>query len=108
MIHTTAGSTIALSAAQPATYDEAGYGALSFTNIGEVSDLGEFGRVYNIVKYNTIATRATTKRKGSYDEGTMNLKVGLDNDDAGQILAKTASESDDDYSFELTLQDGTK
>lgn len=107
-VRTTAGSTIALSAAQPATYDGTGYAALTYTNIGEVSDLGEFGRVYNVVKYNTIATRATTKRKGSYDEGTMQLKVGLDNDDAGQILAKAASESDNDYSFLLTLQDGTK
>jgi hypothetical protein len=93
-VRTSAGSTIALSAAQPATYNEAGYSALSFTDIGEVSDLGEFGRVYNIVKYNTVATRATTKRKGSYDEGTMNLKVGLDNDDAGQNLANTAAASD--------------
>jgi hypothetical protein len=106
-VRTSAGSTIALSAAQPATYNEAGYSALSFTDIGEVSDLGEFGRVYNIVKYNTVATRATTKRKGSYDEGTMNLKVGLDNDDAGQNLANAAAASDNDYSFKLTLQDGS-
>jgi hypothetical protein len=106
-VRTTAGSTIALSAAQPATYDAAGYAALTYTDIGEVSDLGDFSRVYNVVKYNTIANRATTKRKGSFDEGTMQLKVGLDNDDAGQILAKTALDDDADYSFKVTIQDGT-
>jgi hypothetical protein len=47
------------------------------------------------------------KRKGSYNEGTMDLKLALDPDDAGQIIAKAASISDDDHSFELTLQDGT-
>jgi hypothetical protein len=47
------------------------------------------------------------KRKGSYNEGTMDIRVGLDNDDAGQILASAASESDDDHSFKVTLQDGT-
>jgi hypothetical protein len=113
-VRTTAGSTLAITASQPATYNSAGYEALTnaspttFVDIGEISDLGEFGRVYNVVKYNTIANRATTKRKGSYDEGTMSLKVGLDNDDAGQTLAKTASESDNDYTFRLTIQDGTK
>lgn len=106
-VMTSAGSIIAISAAQPATFDTTGYAALTYTNVGEVSDLGEFGRVYNVVKYNTIQTRATTKRKGSYDEGTMSLKIGYDDDDAGQLLLQTASASDADYSFKLTLQDGS-
>lgn len=108
MIRTTAGSTIAISAAQPATYDGTGYAALTYTEIGEISDLGTFGRKSNVVKYNTVKNRATTKRKGSYDEGTMTLKVGLDNADAGQILAKAAAASDNDYSLLVTLQSGDK
>jgi len=105
-LHTTAGSTIALTASQPATYDKAGYNALTFTNIGEVSDLGQVGNKYNVVKYNTIADRATSKRKGSYDAGTMTLKVGYDSSEAGQTLAAAAAASDDNYSFQLTLQNG--
>jgi hypothetical protein len=106
-VRTSAGSTIAISAAQPATFNQAGYEALSFTTIGEVTDLGEFGRDYALVTHNPIATRGTVKRKGSYNEGTMDMKLGLDNDDAGQILAKAASESDDDHSIKVTLQDGS-
>lgn len=34
------------------------------------------------------------------------MQLGLDTDDAGQILAKTASQSDDDYSFKITTQNG--
>jgi|SRR6185503_2787559 len=106
-VRTSAGSTIAISAATPATFDEVGYAALSFTNIGEVTDLGEFGREYALVTHNPIATRGTVKRKGSYNEGSMDLKLGLDNNDAGQIIASSASESDADHSIKLTLQDGS-
>lgn len=103
---TSAGSTLAISAAAPATFNEAGYEALTFTNIDEITDLGEFGREYALVTHNPLDTRATVKRKGSYNEGAMDLRLALDTDDAGQILLSTASESDADYSFELTLQNG--
>lgn len=105
---TSAGSTIAISAAAPATFDAAGYGALTFTQIGEVTDLGEFGRTYALVTHNPLDNRGTVKRKGSFNEGAMDLKLALDNDDAGQVIAQAALNSDDDHSFEVTLQDGTK
>ena len=106
-VRTSAGTTIGISAAAPATFNAAGYAALTFTNIGEVTDLGEFGREYALVTHSPVATRGVKKFKGSFNEGAMTLALGLDNDDAGQILLKTASEDDDNYSFEVTLQDGT-
>lgn len=106
-IQSAAGASIGISAAAPATFTEAGYGALTFTNIGEVTDLGEFGREYNLITHNPIDTRATKKLKGSYNEGQIALTVALDTDDAGQNLAKTASTSDADYYFKVTMQNGT-
>lgn len=38
----------------------------------------------------------------------MTLSLGLDTDDAGQISMKTASLSDNDYSFMVTTQNGDK
>jgi hypothetical protein len=105
-VKTSAGSTIAISAASPATFDAAGYGALSFSLIGEVTDLGEFGREYALVTHNPIANRGTVKRKGSFNEGSIDLKLGLDTDDAGQIIAKSASQSDNDHSIKITTQNG--
>jgi len=99
-----AGTTIKISASQPATYDATGYNALSMTLIGEVTDLGEFGRAYNLIKHNPLGTRSTVKLKGSFDEGSIAMKLGLDTDDAGQILAKAASVSDSDYSLCITTQ----
>lgn len=107
-VKTSAGSTIKITASQPATYDASGYNALSMTSIGEVTDLGEFGRAYALVTHNPLGTRSTVKKKGSYNEGTINMQVGLDTDDAGQILAKAASLSDNDYSFTITTQIGDK
>lgn len=105
-VRTSAGTTLGISASNPATFNIAGYDAVSFTTIGEITDLGEFGREYNLVTHNPIGSRGTVKKKGSFNEGSMTLQLGLDTDDAGQILAKTASLSDGDYSFKLTTQNG--
>lgn len=107
-VKTSAGSTIKIFAGQPATYDASGYNALAMTLIGEVTDLGEFGRKYNLVTHNPLATRSTIKKKGSYNEGSIALQVGLDGADAGQVIAKAAAVSDNDYSFCITIQSGTK
>lgn len=107
-VQTSAGTTIGISAGLPATNDQAGYEALTFTTVGEVTDAGEFGREYNLVTHNPLATRATVKRKGSYNDGAMNLTLGRDVSDAGQTLLQTASDSDDNHAIEVTLQDGAK
>lgn len=105
LVYSSAGTILSMKAAQPASFNAAGYGALSgWTVVGEVDNYGELGRVYNVLKRVPVANRGTQKRKGSYDEGTMDLKLGLDTDDAGQILMKTALNSDNDYSFKLVTQ----
>lgn len=105
-VRTSAGSTLAISSAQPATQDVAGFAALTYTNIGEITNLGELGKVFSIVKHNPIGTRRTQKFKGSYDQGTMALTMGRDVSDAGQAALLTALTSDAYYSFLLTLQGG--
>lgn len=107
-VRTTAGSTFKVSAANPATFNAAGYAALAWTAVGEVTDLGEFGREYNKVTHNPVDNRGTVKKKGSFDEGTITLQLGLDTDDAGQIILKAAALSDNDYSFQVTTQNGDK
>lgn len=105
-VRSSAGTTISLSAGIPATFNTAGYTALTWTAIGEVTDLGEFGREFNLITHNPIGSRGTVKLKGSFNEGSITMQMGLDTDDAGQILAKTASLSDNDYSFKIITQNG--
>ena len=104
---TSAGTTIGISAALPATHTQAAFTALTYTEIGEVSDLGEFGREYNIVKFNPLKDRRTVKRKGSFDDGTVQVQLAKAATDAGQILLKSAVNSDASHAVKIVLQDGT-
>lgn len=103
---TFAGSTISLSAGAPATYDAAGFALLTFTALGEVVSVGDRGRTYTDVSYNSLAERGTLHRKGSYDEPETPFEIGVDRTDAGQILMKTASTSDDEYAFKIEYSNG--
>lgn len=110
-VQTVAGAVISLSASIPATFDSTGYAAV-FTaspgpvTVGEITDAGQHGRVYNVVTHNPIGSRGTQKFKGSFNEGQKVLTIGIDDDDAGQSLAITALDSDNDYSFKVLYQDG--
>lgn len=105
---TVAGTTIGISAALPATYNEAGYAALTFTKIGEITDGGSHGRTYAVVNHNPIDTRGTQKFKGSFNEGQKTIQLAVDPEDAGQLVVKTALDDDADYAFCVTYQDGSK
>lgn len=105
-VRTSATTTLHVSAAAPATFNAAGYAALAWTAVGEVTDLGEFGREFALVTHIPLASRGTVKKKSSFNEGSISLQLGLDTDDAGQIMIKTANLSDNDYSFKVTTQNG--
>lgn len=105
-INTSAGSKLFVTASAPATYTQAGFTALTFTEVGELTNLGEFGREYALVTHNPVGDRRTIKRKGSFNEGSISLEMALDNDDAGQTLLKAAADSDSSYSFKLQTQNG--
>lgn len=107
-VMSSAGSALALSAVLPATQDAAGYNALTWTNIGEVTDVGELGKEFNLITYTPLASRRVQKLKGSYNQGSMQLQMGRDTSDAGQTALRTARDSDNPYAFRLTLQNGTK
>ena len=83
---TSACTKLHISSAAPATYTSAGFSALTWTEIGEVTDLGEFGRQYNLVTHNQLGSRRVVKRKGSYNDGTINAQMARVPADAGQVI----------------------
>lgn len=105
---TLAGTVVSISAAEPATYDQAGFSAVGmvYTPVGEVSNLGDTGRTYEDVSYNTLGERGTVHLKGTYDEPETTFEMIADRGDAGQVLVKSASESDADYAFKVAYQNG--
>ena len=106
-VQTLVETTISVSASLPATFDDTGYAALTFSAIGQVTDWTPGGQVYNVVTSNPIAQRSTDKYKGTFNNGADSITVNRDDDDAGQVIIQAALVDDADYSFEVTYQDGT-
>lgn len=99
---TSAGTTLGLSASAPGSYNQAGYEALSFTTVGNISNLGDIpSRIYQIVQFQDIGSRGMLKAKGGYQLGTQTITVAIDPDDAGQAMVDTATSSDTVYSVKI-------
>jgi len=108
MTQSAAGTTFGISSSAPATYNVAGFSALTYTNIGEVTSGGEFGKTFQMVTSQILSRRAETKRKGTFNAGQLPITVELNNSDAGQTALQAALDSDSDYSIVVTLQNGDK
>jgi hypothetical protein len=107
---TSTGTLLAVVAAQPATVDAAGFGALTFVNVGEVTDLPEYGASAEVVTHQPLATGITQKYKGFINNGSMSVSVGYSADDAGQnvlALGVTGINKNVEHSFRVTYQDGS-
>jgi hypothetical protein len=100
------GSTFGTSATLPATIDTAGYAAVVFTLVGDIIDIGEVAKAYNVVAHQPVGERFPTKLKGDYDISNLTVTIGRDISGAGQILLQTALGVDVSYSFEITLPSG--
>jgi hypothetical protein len=103
----TGSAPAAAPAALSTTYDAATFGGASYIQIGELVDLGSFGKKYNLVSFNPLGDRKTVKRRGSYNNGTLSLKLGDSILDNGQIALKAAADQDISYAFKVVLQSGT-
>jgi len=77
----------------------------TYTEIGQVTTISEFGRVYKEIVFTPLSSRADQKFKGSYNDGGVDLSMGRDSSDAGQILLRAALDVDADYNFKYVPND---
>lgn len=84
------GSCLAISAAAPATLDEAGYGALTYTEWGEVTDFGSLGTTTNILEFTPVCTGFKEKRPSVKDSGNMAVKAMNVEADGAQVILQAA------------------
>ena len=97
---------ISTTATPPATYDAAGYAALTYAEVGEVVDAGTLSAEYNITEHNTVNKRDIQKLKGSRDNGSQDYSLGFDSVDEGQVAMQYALDSDDNYHVKIALKSG--
>jgi hypothetical protein len=102
---TAAGTTLAIGAALPATYDAAGYAAVSWTVIGELASLSAFGKEYQTVTWAGLSNRATCKRKGTYDNGGLDVELAHVAENAGQEALLEHLDEDNPLPFRVLLND---
>lgn len=106
-IHTAAGTKFSLSAALPATLDAAGYAALTYTEIGEVVTIPDFGGTTNVVNHSPLSNRYIQKFKGSINAGSGAVECASLSTDAGQVLLRAAAApTAGNYSVKIEEADG--
>ncbi|MGB1215640.1 MAG: hypothetical protein ACPG4X_19880 [Pikeienuella sp.] len=108
-INAASGTTVAVSAAKPATYNQAGYEALSFTTTIQVTNIGTLGVQWDEVQLDTLDL-GRFYSKGTKNVGDLSMAFGLDYTDAGQAILESAAEAtgtSGECSVKITLPDTT-
>ena len=98
---------VAGSGVHVANIPSANLAALTFAEVGELQELGEFGREYNLINYSSLKERGTDKFKGTYNDGSFSVPVGRDDDDPGQAVLIAANEADTKQFFRIEFADGS-
>lgn len=103
------GTTIGVSATLPATADLAGYQAvgMTYTAIGEVTEIPSYGAEHEVVTHTPLATGVTAKYHGSLNYGSITVPMALDQSNAGQTALKTALTNKSRVAFKVSYADGT-
>jgi len=101
------GGFLSVSAATPATFDAVGYAALTFTEIGEVSEVPEFGAAHAVNTFTPLKSGIVNKFHGELNYGSITVPLGYDSANAGQIILLAALASKNEISFRETRSDGT-
>lgn len=103
---TLAGTKVSISTA-PVTLplNAAAFGALTFTEIKSVGNLGDYGSPANLVNYNTLDTEVMSKAKGVEDAGELSIEVARIFDDPGQIAMRAAAATKFYYAIKIEYAD---
>lgn len=83
------GTELHIALGEPTTYDDAGFGALSYTEVGEVGSIPEFGGQAQVAEFIPIKTGIVDKRRGSINYGSSNIALANDFTDVGQAALQS-------------------
>lgn len=106
MITSTAGSKLYIGPVRTAATDTiAEYEALTWVEVKEVENLGEFGDESNAINFLSVGDARTRKLKGARDAGTLAITCGRDPFDAGQVALRAAEKTNFEYAFKIVAAD---
>ena len=103
------GATLGIVADTPVTFDAAGYGALTYVAVGELTNYGSAAASATQITHMPIDTQVVEKHKGTIDYGQMSMTMASDIADAGQVVFRAGfdgAERNTAHSIEITLESG--
>lgn len=92
-IFSSVGTIVSVDDTAPATYDAAGFAALTWASCGELSDLPSFGSESALATHTPLATGIVAKRRGSINYGSVTLTMAVSVSDTGQAILETKADS---------------
>lgn len=87
------GTVVSVSANAPATYNTAGFAALTWSPCGELAELPAFGAEAALATHTPLATGIVAKRRGSLNYGSVALTMAMSDTDTGQTVLQDAAEA---------------
>lgn len=104
-IFTGVGTLVGMTATQtpPATFDAAGFAALTYVDLGCLESLGSYGGTATITEFTCLSNGIVKKLKGSRNNGDLELTLALDDSTTGYDTLVDAYEtlSTGDYYFRV-------
>lgn len=111
-IQTGSGVTLSIGTTQAVDFDSGTQGDFegdSYTEVGEVSEIGEFGDERTVVEFISLADGRVRKARGSANAGDAVITYAYDSTDTGQDALKSAfeetSQAADEFNFRVRFND---
>lgn len=105
-ISATTGAKIYIGPVNTTASDASDYSGLSYTEITPVESIGEFGDQASTIEFTALGDARVRKRKGVRNAGDLNIVVGHDPLDAGQLAMVAAEATEFTYAMKVVLADG--
>ncbi|WP_299945358.1 hypothetical protein [uncultured Ruegeria sp.] len=102
------GTGLKIATGRPATEDQAGYGALVWTDIEGVISLPERGDTITDVSEPTLKDGRVEHFNGAKDGGVLSVPIKFIEGDAGQVALVAAAGTNTVYSFQEVDSDGVE
>jgi hypothetical protein len=77
----------------------------AFQLIGSLENLSEFGPSFADITFEDLGTGLVAHFKGARDDGVLNVGLGRDIDNVGQVAVRAALLSKDDFNFKVAYND---
>ncbi|RXV64864.1 hypothetical protein C6W92_06075 [Roseovarius sp. A46] len=108
MIFATAGAKLFIGGVkdtQSTDFVESDFSTETWTEIKELESLGSFGDTSEEISFTSIGDSRTRRLKGSRNAGSMEVVMGIDYADAGQIALIAAEKTIFNYAFKVEFND---